>query len=356
MRKVIQVTTYPFGLCGLKPRKTLESSGCEVRYNPHGRRLKASEVPELVSDAHGIIAGTEPYTQEVIKRAKNLEVIARVGVGLDSVDIETCRQRRIVVTFTPEAPADAVAELTVAHILNLLRGIHESDRSVREGTWNRYLGRLIREVAIGILGVGRIGKRVARLLGPFSPQLYGCDVEPDLEFGQQVGLTWLNHQELFEACDLVTLHVPLVAQTHHLVGESQLRAMKPGSYLVNTARGKVVDEKALVAAIASGGLAGAAIDVYETEPYEGPLSKFDNVVLTAHMGASAYHSRYLMELQAAEDCVRVLKGQPPVNPAADEDFGIRPKRLEGQYQPTLLDVAKAYEAIAETLPASRGGK
>ena len=318
---IVQVTTHPFGLGNDEPRRVLERQGWEVRYNPWGRRIKPDEVAGVVKDVHGLVAGTERYTAEVLEQAKNLRVIARVGVGFDSIDFETCRERGIVVTFTPEAPADGVAEMTVAQIINLLRKIHDSDKSVRERAWNRYMGFLVREVKIGVLGVGRVGKRVIKLLQPFQPQLYGCDLEPDLEFGERYGLPWLSKEELFRTCDLVTIHVPLNDMNYHLVSYDELQSMKRGSYLVNIARGRIVNEQALVEALRWKHLAGAAIDVFETEPYEGPLTKFDSVVLTAHMGASAHRSRYLMELGAAEDCVRVLSGEKPLNPVPDDETG-----------------------------------
>jgi D-3-phosphoglycerate dehydrogenase len=319
--RIVQVTTHPFGLGNDEPRRILERNGWEVRYNPWGRRIKPGEVVEVVQDVHGLVAGTEAYTREVLEQAKDLKVIARVGVGFDSIDFEVCRQRGIIVTYTPEAPADGVAEMTVAQIINLLRKIHDSDKSVRERAWNRYMGFLVREVKIGVLGVGRIGKRVVKLLQPFHPQLYGCDLEPDLEFGRSYGLSWLSKEELFQSCDLVTIHVPLNEMNHHLVSYDELQAMKRGSYLVNIARGKIVDEQALEEALRWKHLAGAALDVFETEPYEGPLTRFDNVVLTAHMGASAHYSRYLMELGAAEDCVRVLSGEVPLNPVPEDEIG-----------------------------------
>jgi D-3-phosphoglycerate dehydrogenase len=325
---IIQVTTHPFGACGDRPRRVLEGLGGEVRYNPYGRRLKPHEVADLVGDCHGVVAGTEPYTREVIEGAPDLKVIARVGVGFDNVDFEACRERGVLVTFTPEAPADAVAELTVCQIINLLRKVHDSDKSVREGAWNRYLGHLVREVKIGVLGVGRIGKRVVRLLQPFQPQVFGCDLAPDLEFGRQYNVTWMSRDELFRTCDLVTVHVPFNEMNRGLVGYEQLQAMPRGGYVINASRGKIVDEKALVEGLSWRHLGGAAIDVFENEPYDGPLTRFDNVVLTAHMGASARRSRFLMELGAAEDCVRVLSGQAPLSPVTDEDRGLTALPLE----------------------------
>jgi D-3-phosphoglycerate dehydrogenase len=319
-KKIVQVMTHPFGASGDKPRRVLEGQGWEIRYNPYERRLKSNEVPGLVRDAHGIIAGTEQYTPEVMEAAKNLRVISRVGVGLDNIPFDICRDRDIAVTFTPEAPADGAAELTVGQILNLLRKTHESDKSIREGAWNRYLGFLIREVKIGVLGVGRIGKRVVKLLSSFQPELFGCDLKPDIEFGEEHNLRWVAKEELFERCHLVTIHVPLNKTNYHLVGAAEMEKMPPGSCLVNLARGGIVDEASLIEALKSRQLSGAAIDVFEDEPYEGPLTRFENVILTAHMGASAHQSRYLMELGAAEDCVRVLSGESPVSPVTEADL------------------------------------
>ncbi len=310
-RRIVQVTTYPFGASGPRPREVLEGTNWDIRYNTLGRRLKPAEVPDLVREAHGLVAGTEPYTKDVLTKAEDLKVISRVGVGLDNIDFEVCRERGIVVTFTPEAPADAVAEITVAQIVNLLRRVRESDQSVREGAWNRYLGRLVREAQVGILGVGRIGKRVIKLLQPFQPRLFGCDLKPDLEFSREYGFDWLTMEEMFATCDLISIHVPLNTANYHLIGRRELLNMRPGGMIVNFSRGKIVDEPAVVDALKTGHLAGAAMDVFESEPYEGPLTQFPNVVLTAHIGASAREGRFMMELQAAEDCVRVLTGETP---------------------------------------------
>ena len=226
---IIQVTTYPFGECGDAPRRVLDTTGWTIRYNPFGRRLKLLEARELLAEADGVIAGTEPYTAELIEQAPNLKVISRVGVGLDTVDYAACVRRGVRVTFTPEAPADAVAELTVAQMLNLLRRVHESDRSVREGAWNRYMGVLLREVKIGIVGVGRIGKRVIKLLQPFQPDLVACDLRPDEAFGREFALRWAPLADVLAECDLISLHVPLTPTNIQLIGPDQLASMKPGA-------------------------------------------------------------------------------------------------------------------------------
>jgi len=314
----ILIATSPFGKTGRKPFDLLEATGWELAENPYGRRLKAGEVGEHLAGMDAVIAGTEPYNAETLVRADRLKVISRVGIGLDSVDLKYCRERGIAVTYTPDAPSDAVAELTVANILNLVRHIHASDRSVREGAWNRLMGRLVRELTIGVIGIGRIGSRVVRLLEPFRPAIFACDTDPKV-FGLELpNVTWCGCEEILKRSDLITIHIPLNEANRHFIDRDKLSLMRTGTLLVNTSRGPIVDEAALTDALLQRHLGGAALDVFEKEPYEGPLTRLDNVVFTAHMGASARESRYLMELGAAEDCIRVLKGEKPAHDAIGE--------------------------------------
>jgi len=299
----------------------LEETGWEMVSNPHGRRLKAGEVGEHLRGADAVIAGTEPYNAETLQTADKLVVISRVGIGLDSVDLAYCRDNGIRVTYTPEAPSDGVAELTVANVLNLLRHIHESDRSVREKAWNRLMGRLVREITVGIVGIGRIGSRVINLLQPFQPTILANDIDPDVHGRELPGVTWCGIDELFSASDLVTLHIPLNEENRHFISRERVARMKTGALLVNTSRGAIVQEAALVDGLLQGHLGGAALDVFETEPYEGPLAEIENVVLTAHMGASARESRYRMELGAAENAIAVLNGRRPADDALEDTFG-----------------------------------
>ena len=288
----------------------------------------------MIRDVHGVIAGTEPYTRKELEQAENLKVIARVGVGLDSIDFDACRERNIVVTYTPEAPADAVAELALANIINLARRTFESDRSVREHAWNRLMGSLLREIKIGILGVGRIGKRMVKLLQPFRSQLFGCDLVPDIVFGKKHNVTWVSREEMFATCDIISIHIPLNLETHNLVGSKELRAMPRGGCVVNTSRGPILDEDVLFELLQCKHLGGAALDVFKAEPYEGPLAQLENVILTAHIGASARGSRFDMELGAAQDCVRVLAGQQPTNPVTDEALGLPATKELGEFVAT----------------------
>lgn len=317
-RKRIFVATHPFGAGGAKPRELLDASAHEIIYNTHGRRLRSGEIEEVLQSVHGVIAGTEPYPMSLLERCPSLEVISRVGIGLDNLDVGACRRRGIQVTHTPDAPSQAVAELTIAFIINLVRFVPQSDRSVREGAWNRMLGRLLEEITVGVVGVGRIGSRVIRLLQPFDCRILATDVAPEPSRVEHCKLEWVDRETLLRNSDVVSLHIPLTKSTRGFIGKSELEQMRAGAFLINTSRGPVVDESALVYALDSGHLAGAALDVFEHEPYEGPLAEMDQTLLTAHMAASARKSRYLMELDAAEDCLRVLAGESPAHPAPIE--------------------------------------
>lgn len=317
----ILLATYPFGTADPEPRALLRETGWDIVENPFRRRLKKGEVESILKDIDGVIAGTEPYTRDALApHTGKLKVVARVGIGLDSVDLPACRDLGVMVTYTPEAPSRGVAELTVCQMLNLARHVHESDRSVREGAWNRLMGRLMGEFTIGILGLGRIGKIVYRLLQPFGTKILACDIAPDMNFVRHHKVKLVPVEKLFERCDLVTIHIPLNKANRHFVGRNLIARMRTGALLINTSRGPVVDEAALTDALLQQHLGGAALDVFEKEPYEGALTGLDNVVLTAHMGASANRCRKDMEYQATEDCVRVLKGQAPLRPVPKEEY------------------------------------
>lgn len=203
----ILVATSPFASSASKPRELLEASGHEIVYNPHGRRLKAGEVEQLLPEMDAVIAGTEPYPMEVVAKCPRLKVISRVGIGLDNVNVRGCAERGVMVTYTPDAPSQAVAELTVAFILNLSRFVQQSDRSVRELAWNRMIGWLLEEQTIGIVGVGRIGSRVIRLLQPFDCRILCTDTAADPSRIAQLRAEWVDKDTLLRDSDVVSLHI-----------------------------------------------------------------------------------------------------------------------------------------------------
>jgi D-3-phosphoglycerate dehydrogenase len=314
----ILLAVYPYGATGRKPLDLLEQTGWELVYNPHGRRLIAGEVGELIRDIDAVIAGIEPYDAEVLRSANRLKAICRIGIGVDAVDLGYCRKHGIHVTNTPDGPTRGVAEMTLCFMVHLLRNFGEADRSVRDGRWKRLMGRCIDEVKIGIIGVGRIGKRLINLLEPHEPKILAYDIDPNVHGTSLPNVEWCDLDRLLCESDLVTLHFPMNEHNRRFIGQREIGLMKKGCQLINTARGEVIDESALEEALLQGHIAAAALDVFEKEPYEGGLAEMDNVILTPHIGATTVKSRYEMELVATEDCIRILRGDKPLYDVMDE--------------------------------------
>ena len=295
------ISTSSFDLQSNQILQNLQDQGFEIILNPYGRKLKETEVLELLSDdVIGIIAGVEPLTRKVLSTAKSLKIISRCGIGTDSVDLEAAAEMEIPVHITPSAPVIAVAELTVSLILSTLRRTSEADHNLRQGNWKPLMGRLLASQVIGLVGYGRVGKRVKQLLGAFGAQTITYDVCcGDSLFADTVCSSSLD--DLLERATVITLHIPYSSDNHHFVDHNFLSKMKFGSILVNASRGGLVDEKALYDALVSGHLAGAALDTFEEEPYSGQLITLPQVLLTPHMGSYAKEARIQMEQEAAQN-------------------------------------------------------
>ena len=318
------ITTAPFGDRNVFPLEMLEANGVDYRLNPLSRKLTEDELIGMVTDVEVIIAGTEPITEKVMERAPYLKHISRVGVGLDNVDLVAAEKRGIKVSYTPDAPAPAVAELTMGLMLSLLRNIHVANSAMHQGKWNRYFGRRIADVTVGIIGVGRIGARVLRRTQGFgTPRLLVNDVLPTLELNREFKLEWVSKDIIFQQADLISLHVPLTLKTKGLVSAKELSLMKPDAFLINTSRGGVVDEKALYQVLKDNKIAGAAIDVFEQEPYKGPLADLENCLLTSHMGSMSLDCRTRMEIEATEEAVRFLIGKPLLSLVPKEEYELQ---------------------------------
>jgi len=300
----VLITTSSFSLGNFAQAKSLHDAGISLEMNPHGRRLSEDEVAELVAtDVIAILAGLEPLTDRVLSNAKSLRVIARCGTGLDSVDLQAASRLGIDVFNTPDAPTQAVAELTIAHMLNSLRHISTTDSNMRSGKWTPTMGSLLATKTVGLIGVGRIGSAVAKLAQAFGSRVIGFD--PVVSSHNSVEL--LSLDEVLNQADIVSLHVPINDQTHHIVNASAISRMKPGSIVVNVSRGGLIDESALHDALKSQHLSGAALDCFEDEPYSGPLLQIPGVHVTAHMGSYARETRDLMEVEASTNLVNGLR-------------------------------------------------
>jgi len=304
MTKII-ISTSSFDLENNPAIEELRAAGLTIATNPFSRKLTEAEIGDLLTDSVvGLLAGVEPLTARVISSATGLRVISRCGVGLDNVDQDAARDRAIEVLSTPDAPVDAVAEITVGLMLATLRRIPEADREVRLGRWPRFKGRLLKAQTVGILGLGRIGSRVADLCCSFGAHVIAHDPIAEHTPSQ---VARVDLPTLLSQSDIVSLHMPCNETTRHLINQENLAQMKSGALLINTARGGLVDEIALLEALRSGQLSGAGLDVFETEPYSGALKDLPQVVLTPHLASSAIESRRAMESEAADNLLLGLR-------------------------------------------------
>lgn len=319
----VLVTPTTFGMHDPRLRAHLEQSVGEVIYNPYPRPLDSQELVALVQGVDGFIAGLDKIDSSVIRAASRLKVISRYGVGLDNVDVEAATTRGIVVTNTPGANSAAVAELALALILGLTRGVCKAVESTRKGSWPRLSGTGLKGKTVGLLGFGRIGKEVASRLRGFGCRILVFDPQVDGEEAARQGVIWTELEQLLEESDVVSLHVPLTPSTRGMVDRRFLAKMKKGSFLVNTARGELLDEEALLQALNEQHLAGAALDCLSLEPPPGdhPLLKDPRVMITPHMGAHTDEATSAMGWMSLEACLSVLRGQRPphvVNPQVYE--------------------------------------
>ena len=320
-KKRVLITTVPFADKNQLPLELLESADLDYLINPLNRKLQSNELAEMVQDFDAVIAGTETIDKNVFLNANKLKLISRVGIGLDGVDLNFARQRDIQVAYTPDAPSPAVAELTIGLMISLLRGVHLSNMQMRSGEWKRIFGRRLSEITIGIIGAGRIGGRVIRRLVPFgSPRVLVNDISPNQDICPNLKLEWVTKDYIFRNADLISIHVPLSAQTRNLIGKEELSIMKPGALLINTARGGIINELDLFEALNANIIAGAAIDVFEKEPYSGPLTKCKDIILTAHMGSMSEDCRTNMEIQATKEVIRFFNKEPLLNEVPETEY------------------------------------
>jgi D-3-phosphoglycerate dehydrogenase / 2-oxoglutarate reductase len=322
------ITTVPFADKNRLPIELLEGAGIEYLINPIGRRLKEEELAEMVSDFDVLIAGTEPITDRVMQSGSKLKLISRVGIGLDSVDLLAAERRGIQVSYTPDAPAPAVAELAMALMLSLLRGVHVANLQMHRGVWQRHFGRRIAEITVGIIGAGRIGARVLRRIPAFgTPRVLVNDINPDSKLVPELKLEWVGKEEIYRHADLISLHLPLTPLTKNMIRREQLLQMKPDALIINTSRGGIINEADLAEVLRSGHLGGAAVDAFENEPYTGELIGIERCLLTAHMGSMSLDCRTRMEIEATEEAVRFLTGHALQSVVPQGEYQVRRQSL-----------------------------
>ncbi len=263
-----------------------------------------------LDDVVAIITGLEPVTGKVINSAPRLRVIVKHGIGVDNIDLDAAKEKGVIVANSPGTNREAVADLVFGLMLSLARKIPQSDRQVREGKWPKVFGQSVWGKTLGIIGLGVIGKSVAQRAKGFNMKVLAFDKYWDEEFASANGIIRSEVDEILKESDFVTLHVPLMEETRNLIGEKQLSIMKPTAYLINAARGGVVDEDALYKALKEGRIAGAGIDVFSTEPpTQSPLLGLQNVILTPHMGGFTDGALSMTSEFVSQVVVDALKGR-----------------------------------------------
>lgn len=309
----VLVTPTSFGKNDPELREELRRSCGEVIFNESGKPLPSAALARLLPGIDGYIAGLDEIDATALAAADRLRVIARYGVGVDNVDLEAARARGITVTNTPGANAVSVAELTIALILALARQIPEAAVATRRGEWPRFSGISLKDKVIGLIGFGAIGQAVATRLAGFECRLRAYDPFMDRAAARRLGVEPAELGQLLPCCDFVSLHLPATRETIGMVDDAFIAQLRRGAYLINTARGELVNAGALVRGLESGQLGGAALDVFTEEPPapDSPLLQAGRVILTPHMGAHADDAINAMGRIALTDCLRVLTGAEP---------------------------------------------
>lgn len=291
------ISTTTFAEYSQRPLDLLKKHKVDFDFNSKNRKLSEEEIKDILNSGSysGIIAGTEPLTKKVLESAKNLKVISRVGVGMDNVDLEAAKRLKIKVFNTPDVLTDSVAELTLGLMLCCLRGIPLLDRNIRQGVWKKQMGQLLKGKTVGLIGFGRIGQRVGKLVNVFGAKVIFFDINNDKS---------VTLKDLLKNADIISIHA---GSKDTLIGIKEIEIMKQGVILVNTSRGTAINEKDLLNGLKSGQVSAAGLDVFESEPYSGELKSLDNVVMTAHVGSYAKESRLAMEIEAVENLLKGLK-------------------------------------------------
>ncbi|MFB5614416.1 MAG: D-2-hydroxyacid dehydrogenase [Candidatus Nitrosomaritimum yanchengensis] len=290
--------------------KILEDNGLKVSYEP---TITPEQIMEKIPSFNIVIVRSRTtITKEIIDKAENCKIIARVGVGLDNVDQEAAKAKNIRVINAVEGAMNAVAELVLGLMLSLARQTTRGDRGIRNGQWlkKELKGTELRGKYLGIIGLGNIGKRLGRLAKALNMNIIGYDVIPiDEEFSKEVGLMKADLNTLLQSSDYVSIHVPLLDSTYHLIDAQKISTMKKTAKIINTSRGGVIDEDALYDALKNGNLGGAALDVFEKEPaLDHKLVELDNVILTPHIGAQTKEAQSLAANVIGEKIIQILRG------------------------------------------------
>ncbi|EEG75067.1 phosphoglycerate dehydrogenase [[Clostridium] hylemonae] len=314
MGKILITASHYHELCA-DARELLESRGHELMINESALPYYTfQQLAEVVGNIDAAVVGLDEWTEEVFRMAPRLKVIAKFGVGTDNIDCDTAKEYGIKVINAPGQNSNAVAELTVGFMIQLLRNILPLYEGIRQGQWVRYIGGELKGKTVGLFGFGAVAKLVAKKLSSFETEVIACDLHPDSEYAKKYNVGLVSAEEVVERSDILSVHLPATSATYHLVDKAMISKMKRGACMINCARGAVVDTEALTEALKSGYLAGAALDAFETEPLpaDSLLLTCDNVICTPHTGAETYEAYRNVSLCTAQGILDVLEGREPL--------------------------------------------
>jgi phosphoglycerate dehydrogenase-like enzyme len=304
----VLIGSRSFGQSFPEHLRALEDAGCKVVPNAHGRAYTAAELLETLPSMDAIVTGTDAVTAEVIAASPRLKTIAKHGVGLDTVDVQAARAAGVTVTTTPGTMHHSVADLALALLLALARDVVPLHASVTAGAWAPSTGIELHDRTLGLVGLGRIGREVALRALAFGMTVRACDPYADLAWAAAHGVTVVELDELLSSCDAISLHAP--GGERPLLGAEELARLRPGTLVINTARGSLIDEAALAAAIRSGRVGGAGLDVFADEPPNGsPLLGLPGVVTTPHVGGRTREAQRRMGELCLRNCLAGLRGE-----------------------------------------------
>ena len=306
MNKKILIATSTFGINSPEPIKLLKKNNIDIVFNPKKRKLRNEELKKYLKDCEGVIAGTEEYSMETIEDNKTLKVISRLGSGIDNIDLKLIKRKKIIIIKTKTTPNTAVAELTIGLMINLLRKISLSNFNIRNKVWRKETGNLLMGKTVGIIGMGKIGKKLALLLQSFDVKIIVYDLKIDNVFCKKNKCIPVSLKNLSKNADVISLHTNLSKKNKAFFNKDFFKPMKRSAVLINTSRGELINEQDLKWALDKKEIAGAALDVFNDEPYTGELIKYNNVILTPHIGGYALETRNRMELEAVKNLIKKI--------------------------------------------------
>jgi D-3-phosphoglycerate dehydrogenase len=302
MQYCVAISTSSFAQADSSPLKLLEDAGVDIKQNPYKRKMTEAEIIQHLQKVDGLLAGLEPLTRKVFSSVPRLKAAARVGIGMSNVDINAAKDLGVKVSNTPEEPALAVAEMTLAALLAIGRRLVSSNAALHAGKWQKSIGFGLTGTKVLLIGYGYIGKRVKKLLDAFGAEVLVCD--PFLSADKMIeGERLISLREGIKEAEVVSLHA---SGTDVILSEDEFKNMRDGVVILNSARGELVDEKAMIQALEAGKVAGAWFDAFWKEPYKGHLADFDNVLMTPHISTYTRQCRLNMEISSVNNLLRDL--------------------------------------------------